>query len=606
MEPSWMHSLSTVLLALNPVAALRGERLIGTKRLAVVTGTSSGLGRKTAQSLLRTGQYHVVGAVRDLEKMEIIADADGFDPDSFTAMHVELNDFSSVRKFVDELKDWKGGKHIDRLVCNAGVYQPSLPYAKWSADGHEQTMQINYLSHFLLTSLLLEDLAQAPEPRCIYVGSVTGNDNTVGGGGVYPIADLKELEGLKAGFKNPVSMIDGYNFDGAKAYKDSKLALMMTSNILHDKFHKQTGISFSSIYPGCIAESPLFREKRAWFRKYFPLFMKYITGGYVGEEEAGMRLMQVSHDPRCIKSGVYWSWNGGPREGRGEAALENDGQIEGGGGAGGGWDSIFENDQSDKVLNRDMAADLFKHSTLMTGAEWPEPNQPAPPDANLQLASALASIANFGVDDRRSEPRPGMVGGMADKILAERAAQAKVQTAVTLKKKLRKRDRIKNFITRIFRRQRQQKDDVDADALMSKKAEALLSDGGMPVSLPKTKEELVRSFVAATERGDAAAAMKLCTDDLVYKTHSATTDSLSAAKERLHTKVPAPKKVKKDFYEEGCVIVREVEDQENCVLVREIEAKPIPIVTVSIRQEFEVRGNEKDGWRLSRAEYIKQ
>lgn len=52
--------------------------------------------------------------------------------------------------------------------------------------------------------------------------------------------------------------------------------------------------AFSSIYPGCIAESPLFREKRAWFRKYFPIFMKYITGGFVGEEEAGMRLFQVS------------------------------------------------------------------------------------------------------------------------------------------------------------------------------------------------------------------------------------------------------------------------------------------------------------------------
>jgi len=43
----------------------------------------------------------------------------------------------------------------------------------------------------------------------------------------------------------------------------------------------------------CIAESPLFREKSEWFRKYFPIFMKYITGGFVGEEEAGMRLFQV-------------------------------------------------------------------------------------------------------------------------------------------------------------------------------------------------------------------------------------------------------------------------------------------------------------------------
>ena len=258
----------------------------GTKKLVVVTGTSSGLGRKTARALLRTGQcvcargtrarprerdarvplpphrYHVVGAVRDLDKMDLVAEIEGFDKELFTPMHVELNSFESVRKFCEELDAFKLTKPLDRLICNAGVYQPSLPTAKWSEDGHEQTMQINFLSHFLMVSLLMPDMARAPDPRVVFVGSVTGNDNTVGGGGVYPIADLKKLEGLKAGFMNPISMFDGYNFDGAKAYKDSKLCLMMLSNILHDKYHKQTGIAFSSIYPGCIAESPLFREKR--------------------------------------------------------------------------------------------------------------------------------------------------------------------------------------------------------------------------------------------------------------------------------------------------------------------------------------------------------
>jgi hypothetical protein len=73
--------------------------------------------------------------------------------------------------------------------------------------------------------------------------------------------------------------------------------------------------------------------------------MKFVTGGFVGEEEAGQRLFQVCHDPRCSKSGVYWSWNGGPREGRGAEALEKGGQIVGAGGAGGGWESIFENEQ---------------------------------------------------------------------------------------------------------------------------------------------------------------------------------------------------------------------------------------------------------------------
>jgi len=210
--------------------------------------------------------------------MEAVAEVDGFDMDNFTPMYCELNSFDSVREFCDSLDKFRLSKPIDRLICNAGVYQPSLPYAKWSMDDREQTMQINYLSHFLMISKLLPSLMDSPDPRVVMVGSVTGNDNTVGGGGVYPIADLHELDGFKAGFEKPIAMADGYGFIGAKAYKDSKLCLMMMANFLHTKYHKLTGVSFSSMYPGCIAESPLFREKRAWFRKYFPVFMKYITG----------------------------------------------------------------------------------------------------------------------------------------------------------------------------------------------------------------------------------------------------------------------------------------------------------------------------------------
>lgn len=252
-------------------------------------------------------------------------------------------------------------------------------------------MQINFLSHFLMISKLLEGMRAAPDPRVIMVGSVTGNDNTVGGGGVYPIADLKELKGFKAGFENPVAMADGYGFIGAKAYKDSKLALMMMSNFLHSKFNRSHGITFSSIYPGCIAETPLFREKRPWFRKYFPVFMKYITGGYVGVDEAGQRLFQVAHDPRCSKSGVYWSWNGGPREGRGAAALEKGGQISGGGGAGGGWDSIYINDQSDKVNNLELCVELFQCATKITGAQWPEAKTFTSPCPTLKVIGAIST-----------------------------------------------------------------------------------------------------------------------------------------------------------------------------------------------------------------------
>ena len=182
-----------------------------------------------------------------------------------------------------------------------------------------------------------------------------------GGGLVYPRADLGDLSGFSNGAKEPIAMADGKPFFGAKAYKDSKVCNMMTVSELHRRYHDSTGIAFSSMYPGCIAETALFREKRPWFRKAFPWFMKYVTGGYVGMEEAGERLAQVVDDPQCTKSDVYWSWNGGAQQvGRWSA----DGKPRGAGGSGG---EIFENAQSDAVRDRDTAKKMWDLSVKAVG-----------------------------------------------------------------------------------------------------------------------------------------------------------------------------------------------------------------------------------------------
>lgn len=71
---------------------------------------------------------------------------------------------------------------------------------------------------------------------------------------------------------------------------------MLTMGEMHRRFHKDTGVVFSSLYPGCIAETGLFREHYQLFRTIFPVFQKYVTKGYVSEEEAGTRLAQVLNE----------------------------------------------------------------------------------------------------------------------------------------------------------------------------------------------------------------------------------------------------------------------------------------------------------------------
>lgn len=109
---------------------------------------------------------------------------------------------------------------------------------------------------------------------------------------------------------------------------------------------------------------------------------------------------------------MYWSWNGGPREGRGAEALEKGGQISGGGGAGGGWDSIFENDQSSKVLNVDMQMKLYEYATQITGAQWPELKQITSPCPTLKVIGAVTQgmVKREEIKRMREMGQPGLDG----------------------------------------------------------------------------------------------------------------------------------------------------------------------------------------------------
>lgn len=177
------------------------------------------------------------------------------------------------------------------------MYQPTAKEPTFTADGIELSVGTNHLGHFLLSRLLLDDMKQSdyPSKRLIIVGSITGNTNTLAGN-VPPKANLGDMRGLAGGLNglNSSTMIDGGKFDGAKAYKDSKICNMLTLQEFHRRYHEETGITFASLYPGVIATTGLFREHIPLFRLLFPPFQKFITKRYVSEAESGKRLTQVS------------------------------------------------------------------------------------------------------------------------------------------------------------------------------------------------------------------------------------------------------------------------------------------------------------------------
>ncbi|KFK42711.1 protochlorophyllide reductase c [Arabis alpina] len=308
-KPRFYTSVRAETVTATPVETSPEQKKTLRKGIAVITGASSGLGLATAKALADTKKWHVIMACRNFLKAEKAAKSVGMSKEDYTVMHLDLSSLESVKQFVDNFR--RTEQPLDVLVCNAAVYQPTAKEPSFTAEGFELSVGTNHLGHFLLSRLLLDDLKKSdyPSKRMIIVGSITGNTNTLAGN-VPPKANLGDLRGLAAGINGQnSSMIDGGEFDGAKAYKDSKVCNMLTMQELHRRYHEETGVTFSSLYPGCIATTGLFREHIPLFRLLFPPFQKYITKGYVSEEEAGKRLAQVVSDPSLGKSGVYWSWN---------------------------------------------------------------------------------------------------------------------------------------------------------------------------------------------------------------------------------------------------------------------------------------------------------
>ncbi|MEM1197263.1 MAG: protochlorophyllide reductase [Pseudomonadota bacterium] len=282
--------------------------------LAIITGASSGIGLYATQALIARG-WHVIMACRDLDKAAAAARSLDLLPDGYTLMEIDLGSLASVNAFCDAFRDQ--GRSLDALVCNAATYMPRLQEPLRSPEGYELNVATNYFGHFVLANRLLADLQRADAPRLVTLGTVTANSEEFGGKVPIPApADLGDFAGLKSGFRDPVAMIDGKPFKPGKAYKDSKLACMMMSYELHARFHDSTGIVFSTLYPGCVADTPLFRNAPKAFQTIFPWFQKNITGGYVSQPLAGERVAQVVADAAFAQSGVHWSWGNRQREGR--------------------------------------------------------------------------------------------------------------------------------------------------------------------------------------------------------------------------------------------------------------------------------------------------
>ena len=171
-------------------------------RVAVVTGSNTGLGLETARALAGAGAVVVI-VVRNLDKgaaaMATILETH---PDATIHLQpLDLASLDSVRAASDEILGRH--QHLDLLINNAGVM-----YTEWqtTTDGFEFQMGVNHLGHFALTMALLDRLMSTEGSRVISVSSV----------GHRIMSKL-----------DPATMMSSAKYDRIAAYGRSKLANLL-------------------------------------------------------------------------------------------------------------------------------------------------------------------------------------------------------------------------------------------------------------------------------------------------------------------------------------------------------------------------------------------
>uniref|UniRef100_A0A8C5S180 Uncharacterized protein n=1 Tax=Laticauda laticaudata TaxID=8630 RepID=A0A8C5S180_LATLA len=189
----------------------------------IVVCGNSGIGKATAVDLARRGA-RVILACRDKAKGEsAVYDIRRESGNSeVILMILDLASLNSVRAFAQSFL--ASEPRLDILINNAGVFQ-----AGQTADGFDLAFQVNHLSHFLLTHLLLDQLKCCAPSRIVILSSSAHTSAK------FNFGTLKKP--------------NKWMMKGAESYCNSKLA-----NILHArelaKRLEGTNVTCYVVHPG--------------------------------------------------------------------------------------------------------------------------------------------------------------------------------------------------------------------------------------------------------------------------------------------------------------------------------------------------------------------
>lgn len=224
------------------------------ERITVVTGSSSGIGKATAQGLAKLGATVVMvcrNSERGKEAMNEVIQKSG-SPD-VSLMIADLSSQNAVRKLARDFAESYGKLHL--LVNNAGVF---LAKRILTEDGIETTFAVNHLAPFLLTNLLTPVLRASAPSRVVTVASSAHYGATI---------DFNNLQGER-------------RYSGFAAYGQSKLANVLFTYELARRL-EGTNVTANCLHPG-VVRTNLGKNNWGIFRLALFLFAPFLLSAEEG------------------------------------------------------------------------------------------------------------------------------------------------------------------------------------------------------------------------------------------------------------------------------------------------------------------------------------
>lgn len=263
-------------------------------KVVIVTGANQGLGLETCDQLLSLGLSHLIIAVRTPVKGETAANSlrAKYPKSIIDVFQLDMMKYDSIRAFVARVEQLE---RIDVVILNAGVRK--MKFELVPSTGHEETIQVNYISTVLLCILLLPVLKRKSVDG-------PGRISIISSG----LAFASKFPNRTASPLLP-SFDNDKNFDLTDQYNTSKLLGMMFLWKLTD-YVSSDDVVVNAIDPGFVKGTNLTNDLPFVASIFFAIFKQiaarslkvgastYVDGAVVkGKESHGCYIMSWKISP---------------------------------------------------------------------------------------------------------------------------------------------------------------------------------------------------------------------------------------------------------------------------------------------------------------------